>query len=393
MIELKVRQTKHTSITAVNSLMLLFENQNSLFKFKFENYQLTFRVCGLLPKSMTRIGDNNNNSKNPYGSCFDKYGFSLGSACLYDETDQLKQVNMGISKGPFRKSGDSTLSMYSLSYTLGGQCESDRNERMQLNLVFKCDQATISGTVGYTITKLESSNKCKLNLQIKMGSFCKQASQLEFEAVSDIPADKQTNNNKNPIKDSYCTHTEPVGDKILNVYNMTKLSAPNGYIIASSPSALNVSIAFNVCQSITRSQCELLATSKSNPRDSAVTNKNNDRGSVCIYNKVLNEYCFISSNSTDQFQLIEDSYRLRSTYKNMNGCQNFKQDVIVDFICNKTSLSTANPRIKTIDQDRVYLEMESQHACPVIKFLRKETVQFNSCEYYPNTGGGNVKQN
>lgn len=259
MVELKIRRTKQTSITAVNSLMLLFENQNSLFKFKFENYQLNFRVCGLLPKSMTKRGDN---PKIPYGACYDKYGFSLGSACLYDETSQM-QVNMGISKGPFRKSGGPNLSMYSLSYTLGDRCESDSNERMQLNLVFKCDQATISETVGYTIAKLDSSNKCKLNLQVKMGSFCKQASVLEFETISDIPAEKQLNNT-NLIKDSYCTHTEPVGNKILNVYNMTKLSVPRGYIIpvSSSSPTLNVSIAFNICQSITRSQCELLATKR-----------------------------------------------------------------------------------------------------------------------------------
>lgn len=98
-------------------------------------------------------------------------------------------------------------------------------------------------------------------------------------------------------------------------------------------------------------------------------------------------------NTTDQFQLIEDSYRLRLSYENKNGCKSFKQDVIIDFIYNKTGTDlNANPTVKTIDQDRVYIEIESQYVCPDVKFLRKETVQFNSCEYYPNTGGGNANQ-
>ena len=254
LIELKVKRTKRTSLTAINSLMLLFENQNSLFKIRFESYLLTFRVCGLLPRSDTRLGSV---TTTPYGACYDIYGFSLGSACLHNETSRT-QVNMGISKGPFRKSGDSRLSMYSLSYTLGDKCQSDTAERMQLNIVFKCDSKA-AAEPGYSIAKLDSHNECQVNLQIRMDSFCEQAALLEFEAVSDMPAEKQTN--KHSIAESFCTHIEPVGDKILNVYNMSGLVLTNGYNVPAS-STLNASISFNVCQSITRSQCQLLATSK-----------------------------------------------------------------------------------------------------------------------------------
>ena len=79
--------------------------ENLLFKLRVQNFRLVFKVCDLLPNA-NKHEDPANSS---YGACFDKYGFALGSACLYNEnvrekelpdgTFVVKQTNMGISKG------------------------------------------------------------------------------------------------------------------------------------------------------------------------------------------------------------------------------------------------------------------------------------------------------
>ena len=140
--------------------------------------------------------------------------------------------------------------MYSLSYTAGDKCESNPNELMQLNIVFKCSKKNNNE---YKIRKVESHNdKCKLNLEIEMASFCVEAAMLEFESKTEKTKDSAAND--------FCSKTELVGDKILNVYNLTALSLNNGYKISLNESNVNLSLAFNVCRNTKKSDCDLNET-------------------------------------------------------------------------------------------------------------------------------------
>jgi hypothetical protein len=247
-----------------------------MFNLRFQSYRLVFRVCGLLPNSKQLISFdklNFNSSLNYYGNCFDKYGFALSSACLYDEketistADQLvaKQINLGVSKGPFIKGlvevsdhGYTNISMYSLEYRSGGVCEQDKEQHMQFNLIFKCVKSVYKFDLGTQsdepkIELLNSSEKCKINIQIEMDSFCKLAEQLEQDTIRSSNENGLAENFSYDDKsEHFCTFKQIIGDKLVRVYNWSTLANQTFEIFVSDR---GLEFKFQICSNIHMGQC------------------------------------------------------------------------------------------------------------------------------------------
>lgn len=91
----------------------------------------------------------------------------------------MKQKNLGISKGPFQKRFDSSLNAtyYSILYTPGDLCVQNESLHMQLKVEFKCIMGRTSWSQHlnkHTTKLLDSSEKCKLEVEIEMPFFCAQ---------------------------------------------------------------------------------------------------------------------------------------------------------------------------------------------------------------------------
>ena len=167
-----------TKVNTVAPLQSFFSSQKSAyFTFRFKQYRLIFRICGMLP-SVNAIQN----------SCYDKYGNARGSACLFDDLN-AKQFNLGVSKGPFIASytditmthfGQTNTTFYTLSYTQGDLCVSsaDTNttneKRMQLILLFKCAKNSWLSTerANDRMDLIDVGDHCKVNVQVEMEAFC-----------------------------------------------------------------------------------------------------------------------------------------------------------------------------------------------------------------------------
>jgi hypothetical protein len=392
-------KTTTSMLTSINPLEILLGSESAVFNLRFQSYRLVFRVCGLLPNSKQFIPfekmTNYNNSLSYYGNCFDKYGYALSSSCLYDEkqtvsvTDQLvaKQINLGISKSPFVKGlvevsdhGYTNISMYSLVYTSGDVCEQDAEQQMEFNLIFKCVKSVYAFGYGVhgdepRIELLESSTKCKINIQIEMDSFCKLAEQLEQETI-------RASNENNLLEDlfsydeksdSFCTFNQTFGDKMVRVYNLSQLAGQTFGIFDSDRS---LEFQFKICSNIQIEQCSR------NETKTKFFNTQLYGGGVCF----LNETCLFSK-ANDKFKIVEDLYRLRLVYSSSQSaldahkCKTLNNDLIIDFVCDQTIEKPA-PEFKSYSAGHIYVEMRSKHACPATKFVQHD-MSLNTCMYYP----------
>ncbi len=320
-------------------------------------------------------------------------GYSLTSGCLYDENVKVKelsngnlivkQTKLGLSKGkitsslnlsisstlktqpyflkgPFKRKlvqsnsvlGQTTTTHYTWSLTSGDICEQDKTKRIRLNVDFKCSSNNFNIDVDssdtlneneYKVQLLDTSEKCKFDIQVEMDYFCHQM--------------KQTENNDEPEKNEdtqsskFCGMVQKIDSDLALVYNFTRLSS-----MPFKAGQLN----FKLCYDL---------------NDNEVRNRNpND----CIVSK-----------SNNKFEVIEDSYRLRLNYSlsdsdSVKKCQ--VKHLLIDLVCDKSKkgdVKDLQPSLISFEQDnKAHVEIKTSSACAVAKIIDSQN-QFKKCLYYP----------
>ena len=331
---------------------------NTDFKFRFKHYKLAFKVCGLLSSKLEPIQEKSN--------CYDKFGFALGSACLWDDKSH-QDFNLGISKGPFISSFAETshsnegeeisTTAYTLSYTQGDVCQLDKSKQMQLNVIFKCTKSARGG--GFTMSNnkmelLDVGDKCSVNIQLEIKSFC--------EKVEEISEQTQVKKFEKEFaydeaSDLYCTFNQTFDQNQVHSYNLSQL-ANRTFRISST----DLEVKFRVCHNIHIEQCNM---------DNLTAKFNNGifyGGGACALNA---GHSCLFAKANDHFKVLQDGYRIRLVYSALDPvldaykCRNVEDNLVIDFICDPGVDGNESALFLSRDDKNMYAEMRTRHACPV----------------------------
>ena len=303
----------------------LFQSSNSLFTLRLLNYRLVFRPCALLSRNEQILPNKT------FRKCFDKFGDGVTSACLYDESSavntvegvMVRQLSLGLSKGPFKKIPQG----YKLEFTSGDRCPSDLSMKLKLNAIFKCDPQHTSRSVEL----MDLSNKCEFNVQVDVPGLCEQ-----FKTVDTSET---------------CVYREFINEQVVRVYNLTNLSKRT---MAVKGDQFNLEM--KIC------------------------------GDMSFYESDTALRCSLKKPN-ENFKIIETGYRTRIQYFSSDcPLFKINQSVIIDFICdNQIKASDVQPVLKSNDENTWTIEIAAKAACPITKFIQNDKSLY-TCDYYPYKG-------